>query len=424
MTFKSAFNTLLIMKKLSTLLLVFLMGIGMSYANTTEDDRYRGYSNSFIFNEGGIEFAVFPDGQFDFNHLNNAPQFSAMINNRNANISFNTGFNYDAFVQYDSYGAVIQIENTPVFYDGYGRIIQAGNVFINYNNGWVNRVGNLNVFYNRPGVILRTSGFINNYNRFYVYQPWHGYYGIPLVNNCIVWNNPYRLNYNPFRFGWNHHRNHWNNPNYYNGPFSRPNVRRNFYRPNDRVNYRSFERGRRDASGRAVATRNATRSRDAISTGRRTVTRNDSRVVNSGRSVADRTSSRNTENNVSNRAARTTNRAINTTSRSSRSNDTARTTNRSSRTATAISNRNSTRTTAPVLSNTRTTRTAAPAISNTRTSRVPNSSAVTNSRNSRTTTAAPRVSNSRTNSRATSTNSRSSNATGVRAATKRSTSRR
>lgn len=125
------------MKKLSTLLLVFLMGIGISYATTIEDDRYQGYDNSFIFNEGGIEFAVFPDGQFDFNYLNDGPQFGTVINTPNVSISFNSGYDYDAYVQYDSYGAVIQIENTPIYYDSYGRIIQAGDVFINYHNGYV-----------------------------------------------------------------------------------------------------------------------------------------------------------------------------------------------------------------------------------------------------------------------------------------------
>lgn len=369
------------MKKLSTLLLVFLMGIGMSYANVTEDDRFRTNNNNFIFTEGGIEFAIFPDGQFDFNFLSAGPQFGAGFHNSNINVSFNTGFNYDPFVQYDSYGAVIQIENTPIFYDGFGRIIQAGNVNIHYNNGWVNRVGNLNVFYNRPGVIFRTTGFINNFNRFYVYQPWHGFYGIPLVNNCIVWNNPYRLYYNPYRFPWNYHRNNWNRPNYYNGVFARANVRRTFYRPNDRVNYRSFERGRRDNNGRAIATRTASRDRDAIATGRRTITRNNNRVATSGRTFETRsTTTRRSDNNVNSRSTsrntvstnRTTRAPRVESTRTTRNSNTRATTTRSSRNTTpAISNRTSTRSTAPAVTSSRSSR-STPAISNSRTNRTSN----------------------------------------------------
>ncbi|WP_438961412.1 hypothetical protein [Nonlabens sp.] len=370
------------MKKLPTLLLVFLMGIGMSYANVTEEDRFRGNNNNFIFTEGGIEFAIFPDGQFDFNFLNAGPQFSAGFHNSNVNVSFNTGFNYDPFVQYDSYGAVIQIENTPIFYDGYGRIIQAGNIFINYRNGYVNRIGNLNVFYNRPGVIFRTTGFINSFNRYYVYQPWHRFYGVPLANHCIVWNNPYRLNYNPFRFGWDYHRVHWNRPNYYNGRFLRANVRRNFYRPSDRVNYRSFERGRRDSNGRAIATRAARRDRNAIATGHRTLSRNDSRV----------TTSRRSDNNVNSRSTRRNTVATQRTTRAPRAVSNTRTSrNRNNSATTSSSNRNIT----PAISNRANTRRTAPAVSNSRTSR------------RSTATTAP--SRSRSNSRAISTSSKSRN---------------
>ena len=413
------------MKKLSTLLLVFLMGIGISYATTIEDDRYRGYDNSFIFNEGGIEFAVFPDGQFDFNYLNDGPQFGTVINTPNLSISFNTGYNYDAYVQYDSYGAVIQIENTPIYYDSYGRIIQAGDVFINYRNGYVNRVGNLRVFYNRPGVILRTTGFINRFNRYYVYQPWHAYYGVPLVNNCIVWNNPYRLYYNPYRYAWNYHRVNWNRPNYYNGCYARANVRRTFYRPNDRVNYRSFERGRRDNNGRAIATRDARRDREAITRGRRTVSRSDNRIASNSRSTQARTARR-SDNNVttsrnsrSSRATGTTTRApqATTTSRSSRR-ATSTATTRSTRTSNpAISNRSSRST--PAISNSRTTRRASSTVSNSpRTNRNTNTVA-RSSRSSRTSNATARNSSARTNTRAISSSNRK-----AAAASKRSTSNR
>ncbi|MGB5980555.1 MAG: hypothetical protein WBG46_00290 [Nonlabens sp.] len=263
------------MKNLSNLLVLFLIGIQSSIAALPAEDRgYRGYNNSFIFQDSGIEFAVFPDGQFDFNYLDNGPNFNIGFNTPNASFSFNTGFNYDRYVQYDTYGAVIQIENVPVFYDPYGRVNQIGDIFIDYRNGFVNRIGNLNVFYSRPGVIVNYTGFINTFNYGYVYRPWHDFYAVPIVDRRILWNNPYRRFYNPVRFSWNYHRNYWNRPGYYNGCFVNVNVRRDFYRPYHRVDYRRFERGRRDSRGRAVAYNSRSRTeRTAVVNGRREVKR-------------------------------------------------------------------------------------------------------------------------------------------------------
>jgi hypothetical protein len=291
------------MKKLFTLTLVFLFGIGFSNAENTEDDRrYRNYTKNFIFNQNGIEFAVFPDGQFDFNYLQDRNGADVYVNTGNLQVSFNTGYDYNRFVQYDSYGAVIQIEEIPVFYDSYGRVNQIGEVFINYRGGYINRIGNLNVYYSRPGVIDYYNGYINVYNRNYVFQPWHNLYSVPLVSRCILYNTPYRLSYFPIRYAWSYHRNYWNTPSYYNGFYAGVNVRRDFYRPYDRVNYRSFERGRRDASGRAVAVNNiVSRNRQAIATGRSQVTRN-----NRGRATA--TANRNNGRNTAVVSTRSTSR--------------------------------------------------------------------------------------------------------------------
>lgn len=329
------------MKKLSTLFFA-LFATSLFATAATTNDLSRGYDNSFIFQEGGIEFAVFPDGQFDFNYLDNVSRVDFRANTPAVSISYNNGFDYDAFVQYDTYGAVIQIENTPIFYDEYGRIAQAGNVFINYRNGFVNRVGNLNVYYSRPGVIFRTTGFINSFNRFYVYQPWHGFYGVPLVNRCVVWNSPYRLYYNPIRYDWAYHRLNWNRPFYYNGVYSDLALRRSFYRPYDRVAYQSFERGRRDTRGRLITDRNTIASRESITTGRRAVSRDRSAytaadrnasyrgTTNSAVATTGRYNSRSTNTIDSNRTSRRTTNDANT-------NAPARST---SRTATATVNSN------------------------------------------------------------------------------------
>ncbi|NJX15196.1 hypothetical protein [Tamlana crocina] len=185
-----------------------LTGFSVNAATTTNSEHLeeiniynRGYGNSFIFVENGIEFSVFPDGQFDFNILHNNPRFSVSIGSPNVNFSFNSGYNYNAYVQYDEFGAIIQIENTPIFYDYYGRISQVGNINVFYNNfGYVSRVGGLYVHYNRRNVFSHCTGFINVYNRNYVYRPWHRYYSVPAYDYCVVYNRPYRRYYKPIRY--------------------------------------------------------------------------------------------------------------------------------------------------------------------------------------------------------------------------------
>ncbi|BAO56446.1 hypothetical protein [Nonlabens marinus] len=325
------------MKKLSTLLAVLFLGFGIAHAEKVEsDDRYRGYTDNFIFVEDGIEFAVFPDGQFDFNYLNNGPQLNGYVDLGNVNISFNTGFDYDPYVQYDQYGAVIQIENTPIYYDSYGRVIQAGDVFINYRNGYVNRIGNLYVRYSRPGIILNYTGYINVFNRHYVYQPWHRYYAAPFVDRVVVYSTPYRAYYNPIRFSYNYHRTYWNTPTYYNGCFASNRARRSFYRPYDHVVYNDYERGRRNSRGRVESIGRRTENyRKEIATGRNSISRSNNNRSN-GRLVSNTRSSEsrgysNNKNNASGIAGRSTDM------RNSRQND-SRSNGRSD---SAISGRNS-----------------------------------------------------------------------------------
>ena len=205
--------------------------LGFTFAKATpiETSTYRGYSgNSYIFVEGGVEFSVFPDGQFDFVYLGN--QTNVSISTPNVNISYNSGYNYDAYVQYDMYGAVIQVESVPIYYDAYGRIIQAGSVEIRYHNSRITQVGGLTIFYNPRGYFSHYVGYINPYNRYYVYRPWHVYYTIPSYTYCIVYSHPYRRYYTPIRYTYSYHRTHRGNRSYVNG-------RRTFYNPGSRIHY-------------------------------------------------------------------------------------------------------------------------------------------------------------------------------------------
>jgi hypothetical protein len=262
-------------------------------ADASINNLVRGYGNSFIFIEGGIEFAVFPDGQFDFYMPNYGPNVNIGINSPNFALSFNTGFNYNPYVQYDSFGAIIQIENTPIFYDAFGRVNQIGNIIINYNGiGRVSRIGGLQLFY-RNNVFWRHTGFINIYNRAYVWRPWHRFYALPPANFCVINTWPYRQFYTPVRHVW--YRPYRNNIRHFNingrrgsADFGRRNANRVHQRyaqqPRTRADYdlrrrverrnteirrtrsvglannASIDRTRNSRNNRSAVTRNATRT--------------------------------------------------------------------------------------------------------------------------------------------------------------------
>ena len=112
---------------------VFATGINEN--KVASSNAYR-YDNSFIFVENGITFSVYPDGEFDF-YIEN------QVSGRRNGITFNSGYDYSPYAQYDDYGAVIQVENVPIYYDYYGRVNQIGDVDINYLNNRVRRVGGI-----------------------------------------------------------------------------------------------------------------------------------------------------------------------------------------------------------------------------------------------------------------------------------------
>jgi len=228
------------MKKLAILVFsFFLIGITVKASISTlaesENFTYNPYDNqTYIFEEGGVEFSVFSDGQFDFVYVGLIQSNQVILNTPNVNISFNSGYDYEMFVQYDDYGAIIQVENVPVYYDSYGRITQAGNVNIQYNDRRIIRVGGLSINYDYYGYYRGSTGYINIYNQFYVYRPWHIYYIRPVYTSCIVYDYPYRQYYNPIRFSYHDHSNYYKNR--YNVPYG--NGRKDFHRPGSRTHYR------------------------------------------------------------------------------------------------------------------------------------------------------------------------------------------
>lgn len=243
------------MKNLMYFLMAFLTGVGVPRASAVENAvaeaaTYR-YSNSFIFVENGITFAVYPDGEFDF-YIDRQVSLQAGIRLGGAAVTFNSGFNYNPFVQYDDYGAVIQIEHVPVFYDYYGRVSAIGGVNISYRHGRVFRMGGMRVFYNPMGFYDYHVGFINPLNRVYRFRPFHRFFVRPALGFCMVYHHPYRRFYQPVRYTWYR-------------PY-RNNVRRAYARVGNQHRYQPrAERSRIYRNDRRVAARGTARSnREAV----------------------------------------------------------------------------------------------------------------------------------------------------------------
>ena len=194
------------------ILISFGVSASTIFNSTLDYYRYnRGYGESFTFVEKGITFAVYQNGEFDF-YINPRRDFEFGILGKNVDITFNSGYNYNAYVQYDNYGAVIQVENVPIYYDYYGRVTRIGHVDVNYTRNRLYSVGGLYVHYDYYGYFTHYTGYINRYNRTYVYHPYHNYFARPLFDFRIVSYKPYRHHYKPHRYAY--YRNHSKN-NYY-----------------------------------------------------------------------------------------------------------------------------------------------------------------------------------------------------------------
>jgi len=192
------------MRNLVLLFSALVLSTSSVMAVTLEDkvatrNAYTNFNDSFIFVENGITFSVFPDGEFDF-YIDERIRMNPNMNFGRNNITLNSGFDYNPFVQYDDFGAVIQIENIPVFYDFYGRVNQIGDINIRYNSGRISRLGGMQIFYDNRGFYNNHRGFINIYNQNYVFRPFHSFFARPAIGFCLVNVNPYRRFYSPIRY--------------------------------------------------------------------------------------------------------------------------------------------------------------------------------------------------------------------------------
>jgi hypothetical protein len=164
------------MKKI-TLLVASIFLIGGGVANATEKTNFSlerrspvDFRNAepIVFTERGIEFFVFPDGQFDFNTRPSTGSdmyykstfrtsavnktYGAPTNSRNQN--------YGVKVEHDNSGKVRRIGNVFINYDSNDRIKRVGSVYMTYNRYALEQVGGLQIIYNRRGQIIDIVGSV------------------------------------------------------------------------------------------------------------------------------------------------------------------------------------------------------------------------------------------------------------------------
>lgn len=171
------------MRKLVLLFATCFLAIGSVHATTNHRNTT---DTPFVFIENNVEYAVFRNGDFDFNIINNR-RSRVSVNTSFINFSFNTGHNYAPYIERNRYGDITQINHTPIFYDYRGRVSQIGSINVNYNRyGFVNSIGSLNVLYHTNGVYNRCVGTVNIRNRYY--KPYCRTYTHPRVQKRVIRN--------------------------------------------------------------------------------------------------------------------------------------------------------------------------------------------------------------------------------------------
>ncbi len=128
-----------------------------------------------VFMERGVEFLVFPNGEFDFN---TEPSTSGDTYHRYGRGRYNEtygapGRGAGVRIEHDQAGRVRRVGNVFVNYDARGRVKRIGTIYMSYNSFALAQIGNLRLIYNRSGQIVDAIGFINAFNRGYTYEPYY-----------------------------------------------------------------------------------------------------------------------------------------------------------------------------------------------------------------------------------------------------------
>lgn len=153
------------MKKITLLVASVLLVVNV--ANAQRNDRCS-FDEPISFTERGIEFFVFPNGDFDFNtrpndshgefYFRGAGKKGADVQNRGA--VARGPINYGVLIEHDSFGRVRRVGNTFINYDYNDRVTRIGTVYMKYNRFALCQVGGLRIIYDRRGDIVDLVGSV------------------------------------------------------------------------------------------------------------------------------------------------------------------------------------------------------------------------------------------------------------------------
>ena len=161
----------LIMKKITLLVASFMLAtfatnaaeiINVSGSNLDFVTRFN-HDEPIQFSERGIDFFVFPNGEFDFNSrpsCNNGDYYFKTAGRRSFEVNNCNAENYGVRIERDNFGRIRRIGNTFINYDFQDRVARIGSVFLRYNRFALIQIGGLQLVYNRFGELINTFGCV------------------------------------------------------------------------------------------------------------------------------------------------------------------------------------------------------------------------------------------------------------------------
>ena len=174
------------MRKITLVLATLLLGVTFATAleqvselnskDLRNSKRYR-FTQPILFVERGVEFLIFPNGEFDFNtnaNYANSGDYYRKSTTRRGSINATFGapgvrnnFNRSRGVRitHDRIGRVRSVGNVFINYDYQGRVKRIGSVYMTYRFGQLKQVGGLHIQYNRWGEMVNIRGHVNRSNQ-------------------------------------------------------------------------------------------------------------------------------------------------------------------------------------------------------------------------------------------------------------------
>lgn len=170
------------MKKVTLIIATMLIGLVSATATEKNSDldgkdlritkRYR-YTQPIMFVERGVEFLIFPNGDFDFNTeivdgpFNDDNYYRQNSRRSSVNATFGAPGSRARYARpqgtlilHDRYGKVRRIGNVFINYDSHGRVKRIGSVYMKYRHNKLKQVGGLTIQYNRWGDMIGFHGYV------------------------------------------------------------------------------------------------------------------------------------------------------------------------------------------------------------------------------------------------------------------------